>query len=326
MKSEHHFSRRGDYMVPSEKKKNVPIIVPGSKSKSLARHVARLCKGEFLDVERKKFSDRDQYVRLLILGKNASLARRTIYIVQTLYPGQDSALVELLLLIDAAKRTGASKIIPIIPYMAYSRQDKKFLEGESIAANAILKSLGCLSIITFDSHFNRGRCLFEREGVWIRNISAFPLIVEAARELSKGAGLVFVAPDQSVQKSLKSLLRYEDCVIVFEKTRNRHTGRIESVPQKLPVGHGWKGLPCVLIDDMITSGTTMALAAKLLRDAGHHGKMIAACTHGIFTNDCEKKLKTAGIGKIISTDTVRTRHSTASIAPLICDEINKTIK
>jgi len=310
-----------------DSRKNVAIIIiiPGSRSVGLAARIAATAHAALLPVFRKQFSDNDQYVRLeLEEARIRSIKGKTAYIVQTLYPGQDSALVELLFLIDAARRAKASRVIPVIPYMAYSRQDSVFLAGECIASDVVLKSLGVSQIITFDSHFNRGMKSFKRAGVRVRNISAFPLLVSKVKELSRGKSIVFVAPDSSVKKSMKALAGKDDYVIVFEKKRDRRTGKIESTLLGIPPeSSGWKNAVCVIMDDIITSGTTIAKAAEALRSKGHSGRIIAACTHGLFTADCERRLETAGVSLIISTDTIRTSHSLVSVAPLVSAEIWK---
>ena len=319
-------------IIINDSRKNVAIIIPGSRSLGLAARIATTTahagnnkQAMLLDVFRKQFSDNDQYVRLkLEEARIKSIKGKTAYIVQTLYPRQDSALVELLFLVDAAKRAGASRVIPVIPYMAYSRQDSVFLAGECIASDVVLKSLSVPQIITFDSHFNRGMKSFTRNGVRVKNISAFPLLVSKVKELSRGERIVFVAPDSSVKKSMKALAGKDDYVIIFEKKRDRRTGKIESTLLGIPPeSSGWKTAVCVIMDDIITSGTTIAKAAEALRSRGHSGKIIAACTHGLFTADCERRLDNAGVSLIISTDTIRTSHSLVSVAPLVSAEIWK---
>ncbi|RLE52281.1 MAG: ribose-phosphate pyrophosphokinase, partial [Candidatus Methanomethylicota archaeon] len=106
------------------------IIVPGAYSETLALKLAELLKCEVLNVERKLFPDGESYVRF---SDPSKVKGEDVIIVQTTYPEQDKRLMELFLMLDAAKDFNAKNVIAVVPYLAYARQDKRFREGECLS-------------------------------------------------------------------------------------------------------------------------------------------------------------------------------------------------
>ncbi len=290
------------------------ILIPGANSAKLAGHVARLSKFNLVNAERKLFPDGDQYVRLTkeIGGGD------DVFVLGSTWPNQDSALFELMLLADAAAKSGAKTVRAIIPYMSYSRQDKKFLEGEPLSLDVILralKSAGVSSILTIDSHFMRSSSMeaittIERCGMEITSLSAYPLLLEKVTSMVKRP--VIIAPDKSMEAPLKKFGE----VLVIEKSRDRITGKVSAVEKLYPVD----GKDVVLVDDMISAGGTMIKAAQLLSKS-NPASFTACCTHGLFVEGADKRMIDAGITRIVSTDTIEGKYSEVSVAQIIADAI-----
>lgn len=290
------------------------IIIPGANSAKLAGQVARLSKCGLMDVERKLFPDGDRYVRLTekIGGGD------DVFVLGSTWPNQDSALFELMLLADAAASSGAKTVRAIIPYMSYSRQDKKFLEGEPLSLDVILralKSAGVSSILTVDSHFMRSSSMgaattIERCGMEITSLSAYPLLLEKVTSMVKRP--VIIAPDKSMEAPLKKFGE----VLVIEKSRDRVTGKVSAVEKLYPVD----GKDVVLVDDMISAGGTMIKAAQLLSKS-NPASFTACCTHGLFVEGADKRMIDAGITRIVATDTIEGKYSEVSVAQIIADAI-----
>lgn len=294
------------------------IIIPGANSAKLAGHIARLSKCGLVDVERKLFPDGDRYVRLAVTEKIGG--GDDVFVLGSTWPNQDSALFELMLLADAATLSGAKTIRAVIPYMSYSRQDKKFLEGEPLSLDVILralKSAGVSSILTVDSHFMRASSsslgdatTIERCGMEITSLSAYPLLLEKVTSMVKRP--VIIAPDKSMEAPLKKFGE----VLVIEKSRDRVTGKVSAVEKLYPVD----GKDVVLVDDMISAGGTMIKAAQLLSKS-NPASFTACCTHGLFVEGADKRMIDAGITRIVSTDTIDGKYSEVSVAQIIADAI-----
>lgn len=265
-------------------------------------------------VERKLFPDGDRYVRL---SSHSSINGGTAFLVGSTWPNQDSSLFELLLLADASRKSGASKVCAIVPYLSYSRQDRKFLEGEPVSLDVVLnalKSAGILSIITVDSHFMRSTGKVERCGLTITNLSAYPVLMEKVTSIVKRP--VIIAPDKSMEAPLKKFGE----VLVIEKSRDRTTGKVSAVEKAYPV----EGKDVIFVDDMIAAGGTMIKAAQLLSKS-RPASMSACCTHGLFVEGADKRMREAGITRIVSTDTIESEYSAVSVAPMIAEAI-KSVK
>lgn len=285
------------------------ILIPGANSAKLAGHVAMLSKCGLVNAERKLFPDGDRYVRLTekISGADA-------FVLGSTWPNQDSALFELMLLADAAILSGAKTVRAIIPYMSYSRQDKRFLEGEPLSLDVILralKSAGASSILTVDSHFMRaGGKTTAREGVKITNVSAYPLLMEKATSMVERP--VIIAPDKSMEAPLKKFGE----VLVIEKSRDLVTGAVSAIDKLYQVN----GKDVIFVDDMISAGGTMIKAAAIL-SRSKPSSMTACCTHGLFVEGADKRMTEAGITRIVSTDTIEGKYSEVSVASIIAEAI-----
>lgn len=285
------------------------VIVSGTNSVALSGRVAQLAGCGPVKVERKKFPDADQYVRLT--GK---IGGADVFVLGSTWPNQDSALFELMLLADAALLSGARSVRAVIPYMSYSRQDKRFLEGEPLSLDVVLRALkssGISSILTVDSHFMRaGGKTIVREGIRITNVSAYPLLLKKVTSMVDKP--VIIAPDKSMEAPLKEFGE----VLVIEKSRDRVTGKVSAVEKAYPVN----GKDVIFVDDMISAGGTMIRAAAILSKS-RPASMTACCAHGLFVDGADGKMKEAGITRIVSTDTIESEHSEVSVAPVIADAI-----
>lgn len=276
-------------------------VVSGVNSTSLCEHFSEQFHLPIAQIERKSFADGENYLRI-VTDVSA------VHIIATLYPQQERSLLDLLMLIDAAKRS-KKKIQLTIPYLAYSRQDKQFLPGEPVTVDIILDTLraaGIRKFTTVDCHFYREEGTHKRRGISIKNVSAYHLLLDHVT--NKLANPAIVAPDLSMAKPLSKFGE----VFAIEKSRDRKTGRLEVREKSYPV----KGKDIVLIDDIISTGGTIIKAAELLSKQGA-SSITACCTHGLLVGNAAEKLREAGVSAIIATDSVESPFSTVTIAPLL---------
>ena len=286
-------------------------IILGPASKQLGEKVAELLSVETVPVAFKTFPDGESYVRL-----EGEVQNEEVVIVQTTSPPQDSRLIQLALIADAAKTNGAKKVTAVVPYLAYARQDKAFLRGEAISIQTIarmLKASGVDSLITANVHQEKvlGKFPFPA-----KTFSAIPLLAEYFKQ--KGFGKAFaLAPDKGamhIAEEAKTVLGGE-CGYL-EKHRDRYTGQVSVEKKTFDV----KEKSVIIFDDIISTGGTIVAAANILKDLGV-GKIYSACVHPLLRGDAEKRILEAGIEEIIGTDSVPSHVSKVSIAPLISKEL-----
>lgn len=282
-------------------------IIGGTASRSVAEDLAGLLDGQIVNTISKRFPDKELYVRIL-----DDISDEDVIIVQTTYPDQN--IIELFLLQNAAEEADAKTITVIIPYYGYARQDTKFQEGEAISAKALanLISLNADRVITVDPHKEHILNFF--------SISAYSCtaVPEIAKYLLGKQIEMILAPDKGAVDRAKKASEIINCEFDYmEKTRINGT-TVKIKPKNLDV----KNKNIAIIDDIISTGGTMALSIRELKKQGAK-KIFVACTHGLFIGDAVKKLSTAGCEEIISTDTIISDFSRVKIAPAIADVLLK---
>lgn len=279
------------------------MIIGGSRSKSIAADLSKLLEEPLVDPIIKRFPDGELYLRI-----PEEIKGNHIVVVQTAYP--DENIIELLLLLNAAREAGAERITTIIPYMGYTRQDRKFNEGEPISAKVIAKIVGIDAddVVTIDPHKDYIVDFFD---IPAKAISAVPLIAEYLKD--KNIDMV-LAPDRGALKRAETAAEILGCEVDhLEKTRIDET-TIKITPKTLEVN----GKNIAIIDDIISTGGTISSSIKELKKQGA-GKIIAACTHGVFVGNAIEKIQKAGCDEIITTDTIPNQFSKVKIAPLVAD-------
>lgn len=278
-------------------------LIAGSGHPRLARAVAKHLRVRLTKRTLGHFPNSETSVTI-----SANLTGADVFIVQPLTEPTNDNLMQLLLLADAARRLGAKRITAVIPYFGYARQDREFA-GEPVSLAVVAGALHTATVdrvVVLDPHSGGVREQLEAVGIAYHRVWALPLFVEF---LSHKKGVVFqvVSPDfgggPRAQKYASELTPGEP-PIVLAKERRSHTevtiaapaGRVQSV--------------CVLIDDILASGSTLVKAAEILKKRG--AKQIwAAVTHGEFTGDAKRKLERSGIEKIYVTNSLavsRRRH------------------
>ncbi|MEM3823903.1 MAG: ribose-phosphate diphosphokinase [Candidatus Bathyarchaeia archaeon] len=291
-------------------------IILGPASKELGEHVAKLLSVQTVQVAFKTFPDGESYVRL-----EGNVQNEEVAIVQTTSPPQDSRLIQLALIADAAKRCGATKATAVVPYLAYARQDKIFLQGEAISIETIarmLKAAGIDALITINLHQAK---VLEKFPFPAKNLSAIPLLAEYFK-LKGFEGTYALAPDKGAMhlvEEAKEVLGGE-CGYL-EKHRDRYTGQVSLEKKNFNV----KGKAVIIFDDIISTGGTIIAAAKTLKELGA-GQIYAACVHPLLIGDAEKRILEAGVEQIIGTDSIPSHVSKVSLAPLLSKELKNITK
>lgn len=284
-------------------------IIPGPASKKLGQSIAEALNVEAVPVVFKTFPDGESYIRFSI----DSLQNEDVAIVQTTSPPQDQRLIQLLLMADNALEMKAKSITAVVPYFAYSRQDKRFLSGEAFSVKTIVKLLencGVNRIITVNAHNPK---VLKALKIPVEDLSAIPLLAEYFR----AKGLVENPVSLSLGKKALSVATEADSVLNggFDYVSTRRdvvTGSVTLEEKELRI----ENRDVIIFDDIISSGGTMAKAVKFVKEQGAK-KVYAACVHPLLMGDAKKRILENGAEEIIGTDSVPSSVSKVSIAPLI---------
>ncbi len=275
-------------------------VVLGSGGSHFRKELERLGV-QVMEAEIKKFPDGEKYVRVLGSVKE-------ITVVSSTFAPQDEKIVELLLIGDALRERGAEKLKAVVPYFAYSRQDRVTRDGEPISVRAVMKALGLYydELYVFDIHNPETLRYFPGKAV---NVVPSVLIADHFRE-KLGEGVV-MAPDGGALRRAEMIagelgLEYGH----FEKRRLSPT-EVTMRPTDVDV----KGRNVLLVDDIISTGGTMVRAVKILKDMGAL-KVFVAATHGVFSAGAVDRILSVA-DELAVTNTIPTEVSSISIAPEI---------
>lgn len=285
-------------------------VIGGGASKDLAKRLARKLKAVYIKTETKIFPDGESKVTLQKIPKKS-----VILVVQSTYPPVDTNLLQTLSIISQVRKV-SSRTFAIMPYMGYARQDKQFLNGEVITMSAVakmLQSVGAKKVIVVDIHSNIALNHFK---IPTENVSAIPELAKYFKKLNLKNPLV-VSPDMggySRSKKFASLLKTD--FIVLKKHRDRKTGRVNIQTAKVDV----QGKDLILVDDIISTGGSIIKAAQFLKKQKCK-RVFVACTHGLLVEGAEKKIRKAGVSRIISTNTIPGNTSKVDISGILAKSV-----
>ena len=296
------------------------IVIAGPTSQRLGLKVAKLLHARVVTTENKVFPDGECYLRVDI-EEDAEFNGKDIIIIQTLGANssgdQNLHIMELIMMIGAAKRMKASKIRVVAPYFAYSRQDKAFRPGECIFAKEILKWIeiaGATEFYTIDVH---AESIFEILKIPAYNLD--PMEVLAKELAQRCEDPIVICPDKGAFERSRKFAGYlgnNVQVIQFIKTRDVKTGKI-TMEGHLPI----QGKDVIIADDSIASGGTMAKAINIVKKAGAKS-IYSVGTHPLMLKNAVFNLMQAGATDIIGTDTIDSAFMQVSIADVISKAIS----
>jgi ribose-phosphate pyrophosphokinase len=308
-------------------------IVSGTVHPKLAEETVKAMGLTLGPLNTKRFANSELYVQY-----DASVRGKHVIIIQTFAHDYkrnlsvNDALMETMLLIDAARRSSAREITVVIPYLGYSRQDRKAKGREPISAAVVthmLESAGAHRLVTIDMHSPQVQGTFRGP---FDHLIAERLILEGLREEMADRDpelFAIVSPDTGRAKESE---RAADILGVrlrhLQKTRDRHDSSKLVRPKRL---QGVEGRICIMTDDMIDTAGTLLTAAETLRKSGATG-VIASATHALLSDPALDRLQDTAIDKLIVTDTVPVDYArkvlgdrlvVLPVAPLIADALRE---
>jgi ribose-phosphate pyrophosphokinase len=258
------------------------------------------------------------------VGLDEPVRGRDVFVVQSTSPPVNESLVELLAFADACRRASAARITAIIPYFGYARQDKRHGRREPITASMVallLQAIGISHVVTVDLHTPQIEGFFQ---IPVDSLTAVPTLSNAL-STRLPEGVVVVSPDAGrVKMATEYAQRLGASVAVLHK--RRESGTATKVTHL--VGDV-RDRPCLIIDDMISTGGTIAESIEALLKAGARPEITIAATHGVFVEGCVDKLSHKAVREVLVTDTIAVaaqgweRLKVVSVAPLLASAIRR---
>lgn len=301
-------------------------LFSGTSNVALTSRVSHLLHTPIADSEVVRFENSEIRVHI-----NGDVKNSACVLIQSTSNPTDTHLMELFFFCDALRRQEAKKVIGIIPYFGYARQDVQHRPGECVSVNVIIKfleSIGFYKIYTVNLHDEATEGVFS---IPFKNINAFPILAKEIKKYIKDvtvSKVAVVSPDhggvERARKFSDELFGHQNHTIaVVEKRRD-----LEHIHQSvaLDLYGDVKGKVAILVDDMITSGGTLIHAAQLCLDRGAT-KVLAAVVHHDFAPNAPKKLQSSLIERFFTTDSITLKATQkfkklqeVTIAPLIAEE------
>ena len=269
-------------------------ILTGNSNKHLSNKISRNLKNKLVNTSIRKFADGEIYIEI-----NENIRGNSIFIIQSVSSPANDNLMELLLCIDALKRSSAKNITAVIPYFGYARQDRKVVPRTSISAKLVsnlITNAGADRVVTVDLHAGQIQGFFD---IPVDNLFATPIFAKHIKRKIKKKNIICVAPDVGGVERARALGKKLDVGLAIVDKRRPSPGK----SQVMNVIGNVKNKVCILTDDIIDSGGTIVNAADALIKRGAKEVHVYA-THGVFSGDAVKKIKNSKIKNLVVTDSI----------------------
>ncbi len=269
-------------------------ILTGNSNKELSNKISKNLKNKLVNTSIRKFADGEIYIEI-----NENIRGNSIFIIQSVSSPANDNLMELLLCIDALKRSSAKNITAVIPYFGYARQDRKVVPRTSISAKLVsnlITNAGADRVVTVDLHAGQIQGFFD---IPVDNLFATPIFAKHIKRRIKSKNIICVAPDVGGVERARALGKKLDVGLAIVDKRRPSPGK----SQVMNVIGNVKNKICILTDDIIDSGGTIVNAANALINRGAKEVHVYA-THGVFSGDAVKKIKNSKIKNLVITDSI----------------------
>jgi len=269
-------------------------ILTGNSNKNLSHKISKYLKNKLVNSSIRKFSDGEIYIEI-----NENIRGNSIFIIQSVSSPANDNLMELLLCIDALKRSSAKNITAVIPYFGYARQDRKVVPRTSISAKLVsnlITNSGADRVVTLDLHSGQIQGFFD---IPLHNLFATPIFAAHIRRKIKTKNMICVAPDVGGTARARALGKMLNVGLAIVDKRRPAPGK--SVVMNV-IGNV-KDKTCIIVDDIIDSGGTIVNAAKILKQRGARDVHVYV-SHGVLSGDAVEKIRKSQIKNLVITDTI----------------------
>ena len=269
-------------------------LLTGNSNKPLSKNIAKYLKTKLVNSSIKKFSDGEIYIEI-----NENIRGNSIFILHSISSPANDNQMELLLCIDALKRSSAKNITAVIPYFGYARQDRKVVPRTSISAKLVsnlITKAGADRVVTVDLHAGQIQGFFD---IPVDNLFTTPIFARHVKKNIKSKKIICVAPDVGGTERARALGKILNVGLAIVDKRRPKPGQ----SQVMNVIGNVKGMTCIIVDDIIDSGGTIINAAKALKDRGAK-EVYVYITHGVLSGDAVQKINKSVIKNLVITDTI----------------------
>lgn len=296
-------------------------IVACNSNRPLAEAVAAALNLPLTQASIRRFADMEVFVEI-----HENIRGEDVFVVQsTSYPANDN-LMELLITLDALKRSSARRVTAVIPYFGYARQDRKSGPRTPISAKLVanlITEAGADRVLTLDLHAGQIQGFFD---IPVDNLYAAPLFARDILERYKGRDLMVVSPDVGgVVRARAIAARLHTDLAIIDKRRPR-----AGVSEVMNVIGDVEGRDCILVDDIVDSGGTLCNAADALLKNGAKSVSVYV-THGVFSGGAVARIGAASIEQMVVTDSIQATEAVRvssnirqlTIAPLLAEAMRR---
>jgi ribose-phosphate pyrophosphokinase len=300
------------------------LVFTGNANKELAAEVAFYLGTELGAAHVGRFSDGEVTVEI-----KQNVRARDVFVVQSTCAPTNENLMELLIMVDALKRSSAERITAIIPYFGYARQDRRPRSSRvpisaKLVAN-LLQTVGVSNVLTMDLHADQIQGFFD---ISVDNIYASPILLSDLRAKNY-QDLIVVSPDVGGVVRARALAKQLNCdLAIIDKRRPK-----ANVSEVMHVIGEIEGRNCVIMDDMIDTAGTLVKAAEVLKERGAK-QVYAYCTHAIFSGPAIERINGSALDEVVVTNTIPLSEAAksckkirqVSIAPLMAETMQRMAK
>ena len=296
-------------------------ILSGTSNLSLSRSIARQLKLKLVNTNIKSFADGEVYVEI-----NENIRGNSVFVIQSTSTPANDNLMELLLCIDALRRSSAKNITAVIPYFGYARQDRKVVPRTSISAKLVsnlITNAGASRIVTVDLHSGQIQGFFD---IPVDNLFTTPLFARYIKKNLKNKNLICVSPDVGGVQRTRGLATKINVDLAIIDKRRLQPGK----SQVMRIIGNVQNKECIIVDDIIDSGGTIVNAVDALIREGAKSVYVFV-THAVLSGEAINKIKKSKISKLIITDSIDntkkiknvSKIQVLSIAPLMAEAIKR---
>ena len=295
-------------------------LISGTANKKLSEEVSKIIKVPLTPVQIKVFHDQEIYCRVL-----ESVRGCDVFIIQPTSPNANLNLMELLIMVDALKRSSPERITAVVPYYGYCRQDKKTKPREPITAKLVANMIevaGITRVIMFDLHVSQVQGFFD---IPSDNLDVIPLFADyiTSKNLKN---IVVVSPDAGGTARARSYAKVLNApiAIVDKRRPESNVAKVENVIGDV------KNKIAIIVDDIIDTAGSITEAAKILLKFGAK-EVYAFATHGVLSHPAIERIKNSQLKEVVVTNTIEipkekliNKLKVLSIAPILAEDIKRT--